>query len=352
MASMFSVPKKQHKTPSEKPSVRLLQAGVVWTVTSGILLLLILSSVSIGSVRYSIPEVFRALVGLEDGPIRVIVVILRLPRVVLAMLIGASLATAGALLQAVMRNPLASSYTLGVSSGASLGASLVIFYGAVLPIAANIALPVMGFLFGLGTIVLTLAIAQKLDVQMQNYTIILVGMVFSLFVNAITTLLSAMSHEHIQRLLFWQMGSFAMKDWSVIGILVPVTIIGTLFITHYHRELDMMTFGEDQAKTMGVNLKTVKYNLLFVSAALTGSAIAFCGVIGFVDLVVPHIVRKIFGAAHRYVIPMSAVFGGVFMVMCDLIARTIVSPSELPVGAITAIIGAPFFAYIFFVGRK
>jgi len=277
---------------------------------------------------------------------------LRLPRSLLAFVAGAALSVSGAVMQSTMRNPLASSYTLGVSSGASLGACLVIFYGATLPIATNFALPVMGFVFGLGTIFLALAIAQKLDVQMQNYTIILVGMVFALFVNAITTLMSALSHEHIQKFVFWQMGSFAMKDWSVVWILVPVTVIGTLFITHYHRELDVMTFGEDQARTMGVNLKTVKYTLLFASAALTGSTIAFCGVIGFVDLVVPHIVRKLFGAAHRYLIPMSAVFGGAFMVICDLLARTVASPSELPVGAVTAIIGAPFFAYIFFVGRR
>jgi iron complex transport system permease protein len=210
----------------------------------------------------------------------------------------------------------------------------------------------MGFVFGLGTILLALAFAQKLDMQMQNYTIILVGMVFSLFISAITTLMSALAREHIQTLLFWQMGSFAMKDWSIVWILVPVTVIGTLFVMHYNRELDIMTFGEDQAVTMGVSLQTVKRLLLFASAALTGSAIAFCGVIGFMDLVVPHIVRKIFGASHRYVIPISAVLGGAFMVICDGVARTIASPSELPVGAVTAIIGAPFFAYIFFVGRK
>jgi iron complex transport system permease protein len=126
---------------------------------------------------------------------------------------------------------------------------------------------------------------------------------------------------------------------------------GILFILHYHRELDMMTFGEEQAKTMGVDLKRVKWILLVTAAALTGSAIAFVGVIGFVDLVAPHVVRRLFGASHRYVIPLSAVFGGAFMVLCDLVARTVVSPSELPVGAVSALVGAPFFAYIYF-GRR
>jgi len=210
----------------------------------------------------------------------------------------------------------------------------------------------MGFLFGLGTIILAVGIAQKLDGQMQNHTIILIGMVFSLFINAITTLMSALAQDHIQKLIFWQMGSFGMKGWPPVGLLVPVVAAGTLLIMRSHRELDMMTFGEDQAGSMGVNLKSVKWFLLITSAGLTGCVIAFCGIIGFVDLVIPHIVRKIFGASHRVVIPLAAVIGGALMVICDLIARTIVSPGELPVGAVTAIIGAPFFAWVFFCGRK
>jgi len=276
----------------------------------------------------------------------------RLPRTLLAFVAGCAISVSGAVMQSILRNPLASSYTLGVSSGASLGACLVIFYGATLPIASNFAMPVMGFLFGLGTIVLAVGFAQKLDRRMENYTVILVGMVFSLFVNAVTTLMSALSHDHVQKLLIWQMGSFAMKGWPPVFILAPIVVVGTLFMTHYNRELDMMTFGEEQARTMGVDLKRVKWALLISSAALTGSVVAFAGVIGFVDLVAPHIVRKLFGASHRIVIPMSAVFGGAFMVACDLVARTVLAPIELPVGAVTALIGAPFFAYIYFGGRR
>ena len=142
-----------------------------------------------------------------------------------------------------------------------------------------------------------------------------------------------------------------MKDWLPVAILTPLAVLGTIFITHYNRELDMMTFGEEQAKTMGVSLKRVKWILLISSVALTGSVIAFVGVIGFVDLVAPHIVRKLFGSSHRIVIPMSAVFGGAFMVVCDLVARTVVSPVEVPVGAVTAILGVPFFVYVYFSRR-
>ena len=276
---------------------------------------------------------------------------LRLPRAILAFIVGAALSVSGAVMQSVLRNPLASSYTLGVSSGASLGACIIILYGITLPLIGIMTLPLTGFIFGLGTILLSISFASHIDGQMQNNTIILTGMVFSLFVNAITTLLSALSREHLQRLFFWQMGSFSARSWSPIFILTPIVVAGIAFILHFNRELDMMTFGEDQAKTMGVDIKRVKWILIITSAALTGSTVAFVGVIGFVDLVAPHIVRRLFGSSHKLVIPMSALFGGSFMVVCDLAARTVISPSELPVGAVTALVGAPFFAYIYFGGR-
>ena len=276
---------------------------------------------------------------------------LRLPRTLLAFSVGAALSVSGAVMQSVLRNPLASSFTLGVSSGASLGAGLVILLGLTLPIATMFSLPILGFIFGIGTIFLVIAFASRIDNQMENNTIILTGMVFSLFVNAITTLLAAMARDSVQRLVFWQMGSFSMRGWEAVYIVAPIAIAGTIFIVRYNRELDIMTFGEQQARVMGVNLKRVKWILLITSAALTGGAIAFAGIIGFVDLVAPHIVRRIFGSSHRYVIPMSALFGGSFMVLCDLVARVIVTPSELPVGTVTALIGAPFFAYIYFSKR-
>jgi iron complex transport system permease protein len=324
-------------------------------------LVAMLFGVAIGSVYISPKDIFNIMqhktLGFElpeyIKPSDIAIVWnLRLPRTLLAFITGSALSVSGAIMQSVLRNPLASSYTLGVSSGASLGAAIVILYGIAIPVVATFTLPLAGFVFGLGTLMLAIAFASQLDSQMENNTIILIGMVISLFVNALIMLMSALSREHLQRLLFWQMGSFSMKDWSAVFILIPIILIGTAFIIHFNRELDMMTFGEEQAKTMGVNLKRVKWFLLTASAALTGSAIAFVGIIGFVDLVAPHVVRKLFGSSHRYVIPMSALFGGIFMVMCDMVARTIVSPSELPVGAVTAIIGAPFFAYIYFMRRK
>ncbi|MEL7649017.1 MAG: iron ABC transporter permease [Sedimentibacter sp.] len=277
---------------------------------------------------------------------------LRLPRTILAFLVGGALAVSGTVMQSVLKNPLASSYTLGVSSGASLGAAFVIVTGFSIPLIGPFTLPLVGLTFGLLTVFSAVKFASKMDRNLENNTIILVGMVFSLFVNAILTLLTSMAKEHLEQLTFWQMGSFALKDWSNAAVLFPIVVAGVLVIGSYAKELDIMTFGEEQAFTMGVDVQKVKWLLLGLSAALTGSAISFVGVIGFIDLIAPHVVRKVFGSSHRIVIPMSMLFGGAFMVLCDLAARTIISPSELPVGAITAIVGAPFFAYVYFSKRK
>ena len=281
-----------------------------------------------------------------------IILNLRLPRTLLAFCAGAALSVSGAVMQSVLRNPLASSYTLGVSSGASLGASLVIFLGVALPFSPMLTLPILGFVFGFGTILIVMAIARQLDAQMENQTIILTGMVFSLFINAVTTLMFSLFREGTQRMVFWQMGSFSMRDWHTVYILALVALVIILLILRFKHELDVMTFGEEQAQTIGVDVKTVKLVLLISAAALTGSTIAFVGVIGFVDLIIPHVVRKIFGARHKLVIPMSAVIGGAFMIFADIAARTLTSPVELPVGAVTAMIGAPFFAYVYFGKRK
>ena len=187
---------------------------------------------------------------------------------------------------------------------------------------------------------------------MSNNTIILSGMVFSLFVNAILTTLTALFSEDMKSITLWQMGTFSMKGWSYVQLILPFLIIGILGVIRFTREMDIMTFGEEQAKATGVDVSKIKRNLFIFSAVLTGGAISLSGTIGFIDLIAPHVVRRVFGSKHKYVIPMSFVFGGCLMVISDLIARTVVVPSELPVGAVTALIGAPFFAYIYFKNKR
>lgn len=326
-----------------------------------ICLLIVVLSIGIGSVYIPASDTFKILFSkilsrplASDIDVNLVSIIwkIRFPRVLLAFIVGAALAVSGAIMQSVLRNPLASSYTIGVSAGASLGAGLVIVTGFSIAFLGRFTLPFVGLLAGLLTVYIAVTFSAKIDENMENNTIILVGMVFSLFINAMITLLTALSREHLQYLTFWQMGSFSLKEWSDVIILFPIVVVCLLVLMRFTQELDIMTFGEEQAMTIGIDVQRVKWSLLGLAAALTGSAISFVGVIGFIDLISPHVVRKIFGSSHRIVLPMSMLFGGAFMVVCDLIARTIIPYSELPVGAVTAMIGAPFFAYVYFSKRK
>ena len=313
--------------------------------------------IALGSVGVSLGDLMTVLshklfgMALPEGFSAVTVSILwsiRFPRAVMAFLTGAALAASGTVMQSVLRNPLASSYTLGVSSGASLLAAIVIVTGFTLPVIGQYTLPLFGFLGGLGTVFLAMALSMRFSRSLENQTIILVGMVLSLFVNALLTLITALSADRLSQLVYWQMGSFSGQSWQNAGLVLPILLISLLILTRYSREMDLMTFGEEQALSAGVDLRRVKFILIAISALLTGTAVSLAGVIGFVDLIAPHVVRRIFGSNHRVVVPMSALFGGAFMVLADLVSRTILSPQELPVGAVTALIGAPFFAYIYF----
>jgi iron complex transport system permease protein len=276
---------------------------------------------------------------------------IRLPRTIAAFIVGSALAVTGTVMQSVLRNPLASSYTLGVSSGASLGVALMVIFGMTIPFLGRFSLPMVGFVFGLGTVLLAISMAMQLDKSLENQTIILIGMVLSLFVSSLLTILIVMSKEHLEQIIFWQMGSFSGIKWSHVFVLLMIVVPGILFLMYFAQELDIMTFGEEQAISVGIDMRRMKIVLITASALLTGTAVAFVGIIGFIDLIAPHVVRKIYGASHRVVVPMSALFGGAFMALADLVSRTIISPSELPIGAVTTLIGAPFFAYVYFNRR-
>lgn len=301
----------------------------------------------IGNKLFSIPLIE----GVGSNDVAIIWVV-RFPRVLLAFMIGAALSVSGAVRQSILKNPLASPYTLGVSSGASLGVGIYIILGVSIPFIGNLALPFIGFLSGLLTVIMVILFANRVDRGMSNNTIILSGMVFSLFASAMLTTISALNTHKIEAITMWQMGSFNMRGWSYLLVGLPFFIVGVSIVLRYSREMDILTFGEDGAKAIGVETEKVKKHLLFSTAVLTGSAVALSGTIGFIDLIVPHLVRKIFGSNHKVVIPMCILLGGSFMVLTDLVARTIISPSELPVGAITAIIGAPFFGYLYFSKRS
>lgn len=314
----------------------------------------IIFSIGMGSVYISPKEIISIIVsrvfGINSNVKKLtesIIWNMRLPRVLLAFVVGSILSVSGVVMQSVLKNTLASSYTLGVSSGAAFGVALTIFLGIPVSFFGFFTLPFIGLVFGILTVVLSVTFASKIDKGMGNHTIVLVGMIFSLFINAMLTLISAISRDTLQKMIYWQMGSFSLKDWSFVIVIIPISCIGIIILMTYAKELDNLTFGEDAAFVVGIDVKKTKWILLFISAALTGCSVALVGVIGFVDLIIPHITRKMFGASHRIVIPMAAALGGIFMVISDVVARTIVTPSDLPIGAVTAIIGAPFFVYTY-----
>ena len=324
-------------------------------------LIAILISISWGSVSISFSEIVAIihykLVGLpladhvQETTVSILWFI-RLPRILMAYIVGAALAVSGTVMQSILRNPLASLYTLGVSSGASLSAALYIVLGISLSFLGFFALPLFGFLGGFITILIIMSFTAQLDKNMSNQTIVLVGMVFSLFVNGLLTLVIVLSREHIEPLIFWQMEGFSGRNRSEVFITFLMTVFCIIFLMGYAREMDLLSFGEEQALSVGVETKKVKWQLISICALLTGTAVAFVGIIGFIDLIAPRVTQKIFGSSHILVLPMSALFGGVLMVTADLIGRTVLAPQEIPVGAVPALIGTSFFAYIYFHKRK
>lgn len=273
---------------------------------------------------------------------------IRFPRVILAFLIGGSMAISGTIMQSVLKNPLASSYGLGVSSGAGVGCAILMILGLSTGAFSYIFMPIVALVCSFITVAIVLFFSNQISSRVENQTIILVGIVLSFFFNAILSYIASSNPKYSQQIILWQLGSFAMKEWLYIWILIISLIPILLLLTIHSRQLDVLTFGEEQALSLGVDIKKAKLLFIIASTLLTGLTVAFVGIIGFVDLIAPHITRRVFGSSHKLLIPASALFGGTFMVFCDLLGRTLASPSEIPVGTITALFGAPFFIYIFF----
>ena len=319
-------------------------------------ILSLLMGISIGGAAVSIPDIFhvfayhlfgRALPETMAPVTSGIIWNIRLPRVLLSFIVGASLAVSGSVMQSVLKNPLASSYTIGVSAGAGLGAVIVIVFGLSSAFLGMFLMPVMAISFGMATIFLAVWFASRVDSHLDNHSIVLIGMIMSVFMNAIMMTLASRNARHAQQISTWQLGSFSLKGWTVVGIVFVVALIIILILLRYVKEMDVLTFGDEQAGALGIEVQKTKWILIVLSAMLTGVSVAFVGIVGFVDLIAPHVIRRFFGSSHKYVIPLSAIFGGIFMLLADLIARTVIAPSEIPVGSVSALIGAPFFAYIF-----
>ncbi|NHI99870.1 iron ABC transporter permease [Lactococcus garvieae] len=316
----------------------------------GLSLLAMFLSLRIGSAPISVGDLVNIMMGRGDRTASLLQSILlevRMPRIFLSFLVGLALGASGTVMQSLLQNPLASSYTLGVSSGASLGASAVMLLGINF-MSTSVMMSIGGFSLGLLTVFVVLLFAQQFSQALDNQTIILVGMVLSLFINSFLTLLMTFSPDYMQRIIFWQLGSFSGASWENVKLLSLTFIFSFLCLIYFHREMDILSFGDVFALSQGVEVKRTKIILIGLSTLLTGASVALTGVIGFVDLVAPHVARRMFGATHRWVLPSSALVGGLLCVLADTVARSILQSRELPIGAVTALIGAPFFCYIFF----
>ncbi|KOO49754.1 FecCD family ABC transporter permease [Viridibacillus arvi] len=314
-----------------------------------ILIVSIWLGVSIGSVKVPISTLWNTA---ADPTATNILWKIRMPRVVLAGLVGASLAIAGAAFQGLLKNPLADPYTLGVSSGASVGAVVTLFFGISTPIFGIYTLPAFSMLGALLAMMGVMAFARLVDRTMKMETLILTGIIVSSFLGALISLLIALTGDELRQIIGWLMGSVSMRGWPYVKMVWPFVLIGSFLLWLNRRELNAMLFGEERAKYLGVDVKKSKILILIGGSMLTGAAVAVSGTIGFVGLVVPHMTRLLFGADHRHLLPLSFLNGASLLIVCDLFARTIISPTELPIGVITALIGAPVFSYIFFRQRR
>ncbi len=276
----------------------------------------------------------------------------RLPRVLAVLLTGASLSVCGAAMQGLLKNPLADGSTLGVSTGASLGAAVAIVFGITVPSLPFAGTMLTAILFAFFSLILVLTLAYRLDYSLSTATIILLGVIFSMFASSLLSLLITFSHDKAKSVIFWTMGSLAGSSYlNVLVLLVALAVCGTVLFS-LSRELNAFSLGEEHARHIGVNVRRTKLMILITVSVLIGVCVSIGGTIGFVGLVTPHMVRLLVGPNHRKLIPASLFGGASFLMLCDLAARTLLRPTELPLGVVTSLIGAVVFVIIYRSSRE
>jgi iron complex transport system permease protein len=315
-----------------------------------LLIIVILISVTMGSVKVpplrSIRILFQSLLGLkgtESETERTIILSLRLPRAILAGFVGAGLSVSGATFQALLRNPLADPYILGVSSGAAVGAILAILLGLG---TFSLGLPLASFLGALLTVLVVFYFGKQ-DGKIHPNTLLLAGVIIGSFLSAlIMFFISVSQKEELHTIIFWLMGDFSFSNARAILIIFPYILLGGILLYLRSRHLNLILSGEESAVQLGVNVEKLKLISYLSASLITAASVSVCGLIGFVGLIIPHSVRLIFGPDHRLLIPASALIGASFLIASDTFARTVLAPTELPVGVITAAFGGPFFIYL------
>ena len=315
--------------------------------------------VSVGSVRVPLRDTLRVVFSAvfhtpvpEDVAFPTIISAVRLPRVLCVALVGAALSLCGGAMQGLLKNPLADGSTLGVSSGASLGAVIAIAFGVsfpALPFAGTVA---MAMLFAFASLLIILGLAYRLDFSLSTNTIILIGVVYSMFVSSAMNIVVTFASDRVKQITFWTMGSLSGSTYENAAALAAALVVfgGGIFLRA--EELNAFAVGEENARHLGVNVRGTKLAVLICVSGLIGVCVSIGGTIGFVGLVTPHIARLIVGPNHRRLLPACAFGGAAFLMLSDLAARTLLSPLELPIGVVTSLIGAVLFVYIYASSRR
>ena len=317
-------------------------------------LLSIVTAVGVGRLHFPWKTVIEAIgegLGLlpsdtvERTPLLVVFDI-RLSRVLLSFLVGSALGVAGSVFQGVLRNPLADPFTIGVASGAAFGAALALAFGfggtSYLGLGT---IPLLALLGALGALTLVVMLG-RVQGRVRRDTLVLAGIVVATFLSALIALVKALDEEAVSAIVFWVMGSFQGRGWIHVGFSLPYMLLGLYLVLRRSRELDILTLGEVQARQLGVEVEKVRSHLLIGGSLLTAAAVSVSGVIGFVGLVIPHLVRMCFGATHQRLMMLSALLGGLALLWSDVVARTLLPGGELPVGVVTALVGGPFFCLL------
>lgn len=330
-----------------------ITVGMVLAIALG---MSVLFAVAIGSAKISIKDVYSvigyelfkipSLVDYGKGAIHDIVWLIRLPRIILAVAVGIGLSVSGIAMQAIVKNPLADPYILGVSSGAYLGATLAIMLGIGAFLGSNF-VGISAFMGAFLISVLVMAIAN-IGGQANSMKLLLAGMSISAVCSAFSSFVVYISNdkEGIQEITYWLLGSLAGAKWPSTMMVLFFVVAGTLFFITQSRALNLMLFGDDVAITLGTDLRKYRHLFLLVSSLLVGFCVYSAGMIGFVGLIIPHMIRLIFGTNHRVLIPLSALTGAVFMIWADVLSRIVIPDSEVPVGILISMIGGPCFIYL------
>ncbi len=312
-----------------------------------ILMLVFLISISIGSTYIPISEVLRILFlrTSESQSYQIIIQKIRLPRIILSFLVGSGLAIAGVIFQGVIRNPMVDPYIVGISAGAGTGVTLAVITGINFTFLGLDTLPLMAFSGAILTVYIVYNLARVHN-KLPVMTFLLAGVAMGFVLNAIQSFLMVIGADNLHKIIYWLMGSLADGGWSDIRMMLPYFAAGLIPIIFYLKDLNIILLGEDSAQYLGVEAERVKKILIIAATLITASVVSVSGNIGFIGLIVPHIARMLIGPDHRKLVPLAAFLGGIFLLISDNIARSLLPPLEIPVGIITALAGGPYFIYL------